>query len=189
MSSRDLWIRAGSGSARDLLSSLLAARLLGESSKDPLYVASPYLTDFPLFQNQIGQYRALFFRNSEMGEQTEITFSDALIELASRGPVRILTVPGENADPFVSRLLRFKTPGISVRFLADPYHAKGLACSSFFVEGSMNFTYSGLYRRDEKITANSRDSDTGKQKIDLALLELKRMWQSCMKTEIGDKSS
>ncbi len=174
MSSRDLWIRAGNTTARELLASLLTTRLLMPAHRAPLYLASPYLTDFPLLQNHVGQFRALFRHHTEFGEQTDISFSEVLVEIATSSPVFILTVPGENADPFVDRLRRYGSKGISIRHLEEPFHAKGLACSDFFIEGSMNFTYSGLYNRDEKITINSRESEVGRQKIDNALLELSR---------------
>ena len=75
MASRDIWSHAGSLQARDLLASLLSARLLADVSTHPFYVCSPYLTDFPVFDNAFGQFQALFRERPELGERKEILFS------------------------------------------------------------------------------------------------------------------
>ena len=75
MASRDIWSRAGSLQIRDLLASLLSARLLGGTSTDPLYVCSPYLTDFPVFDNALGQFQMLFHNRPDFGERGEVLFS------------------------------------------------------------------------------------------------------------------
>jgi hypothetical protein len=169
---------------RDLLASLLSSRLLAEESTDPLYVCSPYLTDFPVFDNALGQFQPLFRRLPEQGERAEIMFSQALIELSSRMPVRLIGVPGEHASAFLRAAVRHDSPNISGRFASGLYHEKGLLCSSFYLEGSMNFTYSGVYRRDEKITAHTPETETGLQKIAAATLEFNRLWETLASSEI-----
>lgn len=188
MASRDIWSRAGSLQVRDLLASLLASllssRLLAEASTAPLYVCSPYLTDFPVFDNAFGQFQPLFRQHPEQGERAEIMFSQALIELSGRMPVRFIGVPGEYASAFLRAAVRADSPNISGRFASDLYHEKGLLCSSFYVEGSMNFTYSGVYRRDEKITAHTPETPEGLQKIAAATLEFNRLWETLAGSEI-----
>jgi len=184
MASRDIWSRAGSLQVRDLLASLLSSRLLAEASADPLYVCSPYLTDFPVFDNAFGQFQPLFRQLPEQGERAEIMFSQALIELSGRMPVRLIGVPGEYASAFLRAAVRADSPNISGRFASDLYHEKGLLCSSFYLEGSMNFTYSGVYRRDEKITAHTPETPEGLQKIAAATLEFNRLWGTLAGSEI-----
>ena len=178
MASRDIWSRAGSLQVRDLLASLLSARLLADAASDPLYVCSPYLTDFPVFDNPFGQFQPLFRHRPEYGERAQILFSEALVELASRMPVRLIGVPGEYADAFLRAAVRLDTPNISGRYASDLYHEKGLLCAAFYLEGSMNFTFSGVYRRDEKITAHTPDTAAGQQKIAAATLEFNRLWET-----------
>jgi hypothetical protein len=187
MASRDIWSRAGSLQVRDLLASLLSSRLLAEAADDPLYVCSPYLTDFPVFDNAFGQFQPLFRPHPDrpyLGERSVIMFSESLIELSSRMPVRLIGVPGEYASAFLRAAVRKDSPNISGRFASDLYHEKGLLCSSFYLEGSMNFTYSGVYRRDEKITAHTPDTEAGEQKIAAATLEFKRLWGTLSGSEI-----
>ena len=184
MASRDLWSRAGSLQVRDLLASLISARLLADNSTEPLYVCSPYLTDFPVFDNAFGQFQTLFRYRPDFGEQRDILFSQALIELSDRMPVRLIGVPGQYADAFLRNAVRFGVPNISARYAADLYHEKGLLCSAFYLEGSMNFTYNGVYRRDEKLTAHTPDSAEGQQKIAAATLEFNRLWETRRDTEV-----
>lgn len=184
MASRDIWSRAGSLQVRDLLASLLSSRLLVEASGDALYVCSPYLTDFPVFDNAFGQFQPLFHTCPEFGEQGAILFSQALIEVSSRMLVRIIGVPGDHALPFLRAVMRAENPNICGRYASDLYHEKGLLCSSFYLEGSMNFTYSGVYRRDEKITAHTPDTPEGHQKIAAATLEFNRLWETLAASEI-----
>lgn len=185
MASRDIWSRAGSLQVRDLLASLLSARLLAEAGSDPLYVCSPYLTDFPVFDNAFGQFQPLFRHRPEFGERAQILFSQVLVELSSRMPVRLIGVPGEYADAFLRDAVRMDSSNISGRYASDLYHEKGLLCAAFYLEGSMNFTFSGVYRRDEKITAHTPDTTAGQQKIAAATLEFNRLWETRAGSEIS----
>lgn len=184
MASRSIWSRAGSLQVRDLLASLLSSRLLVESSSDPLYVCSPYLTDFPVFDNVFGQFQPLFRSWPEFGEQGSVLFSQALIELSNRMPVRLIAVPGEYADAFLRATVCMNAPSISGRYASDLYHEKGLLCAAFYLEGSMNVTYSGVYRRNEKITAHTPDTPAGQQKIAAATLEFNRLWEALAASEV-----
>lgn len=183
MASRDIWSRSGGLQIRDLLASLLTSRLLAGSTELPLYVCSPYLTDFPLLDNAFGQFVPLFRKRPEFAEKAEILFSETLIELSDRMPVRIIALPGDHAAAFLRRTVRSETR-VSGRYASELYHEKGLLCAAFYVEGSMNFTYSGVYRRDEKITAHTPDTPEGRQKIAAAELEFQRLWKTRENTEV-----
>jgi hypothetical protein len=184
MASRDIWSRPGSLQVRDLLASLLSSRLLLESDAGPLYVCSPYLTDFPIFDNAFSQFQSLFRSCPEFGEQGSVLFSQALIETSNRMPVRIIGVPGPYSDSFLRATIREKCPNISGRYASGLYHEKGLLCAAFYLEGSMNFTYSGVYNRDEKITAHTPDTAAGERKVSAAILEFSRLWETLAASEI-----
>lgn len=184
MANRDIWSRAGSLQVRDLLASLLSSRLLMEPGGDPLYVSAPYLTDFPVFDNAFGQFQPLFQSYPEFGEQEGILFSQALIELSSRAPVRLIGVSGPNALPFMHATVRGNAPNLSGRLASQLHHEKGLLCPEFYLEGSMNFTYSGVYMRDEKISVYTPSTRQGSQKIGAATLEFNRLWEKLAASEI-----
>jgi hypothetical protein len=185
MSSREIWSRAGGIEVRDLLASLLASRMLTDSpSSTPLYVCSPYLTDFPLFDNSFGRFQSLFRERLDYGELKNILFSQVLEEISSRIPIRIISVEGEFAVPFLKNTIRSTNPNISGRYATDHYHEKGLLCPGFYLEGSMNFTYNGVYKNVEKITSHSPESPEGSRKISSATLEFNRHWESLVNSEI-----
>jgi len=184
MASRDIWSRAGSLQVRDLLASLLCTRLLAGNTDNPLYICSPYLTDFPLFDNVFSGFQPLFQYRPEFGERGKVLFSETLIELSYRMPIRLIGLAGEAADAFFRRTVRKEHPRISGRYASELYHEKGLVCAAFYIEGSMNFTYSGVYRRDEKITAHTPDTIEGRRKIAAAGLEFSRMWDTRQSFEV-----
>lgn len=185
MANRDIWSRAGTLHVRDLLASLLSTRLLAPPTpNEPLYVCSPFLTDFPLFDNALGQFRPLFHNHPEFGQQPAILFSQALIELSHRLPIRLIGVPGEYADAFLRTTLRAEYSNISGRYASKLHHEKGLLCTDFYLEGSMNFTFSGVYSRDEKITVHTPDTAPDRQKIAAATLEFNRLWSARASSEI-----
>jgi len=103
-------------------------------------------------------------------------------------PVRIIGVPGANADGFFRVTVRRNVPNITGRNASNLYHEKGLLCSAFYLEGSMNFTYSGVYRRDEKITAHTPDTIEGLRKIAAASLEFNRLWKALASSPISRTS-
>ena len=178
MSSRDIWSRAGSLEIRDLLASLLSTRLMNVRSGSPIYVCSPFLTDFPLFDNSFGQFATMFRNRTDFAEKREILFSDSLIELSYTAPVRIITVQGEYSSAFLSKVIQQQNPNVSARFASQLFHEKGLASESFYIEGSMNFTYNGVYRREEKIVLHTWETPAGRQKISSASLEFERLWNN-----------
>jgi len=184
MSSREIWSRAGGTEVRDLLASLLASRLMLDREPNPLYVCSPYLTDFPLFDNSFGQFQSLFRVRPDFGEQAHILFSQVLIELSNRMPIRIISVEGIFALPFLRSTVRVNAPNIYGRFATELYHEKGLLCVGFYLEGSMNFTYNGVYRNAEKLSAHTPDSLEGSRKISSATLEFNRHWDALENSEI-----
>jgi hypothetical protein len=184
MASRDLWSKKGTLHARDLLASLLGSVLLGRSMRKPLYICSAYLSDFPLFDNAFGQFQSLFRTYREIGEKTDILFSEALAEFSSFAPVRIVATPTDTAAAFLRRVISQERPQIAGRMATNLYHEKGMLCEAFYIEGSMNFTYNGVYRRDEKITAHTPDDPAARGKLTAATLEMERLWANRLFHEV-----
>lgn len=60
MPSLDIYSRDGGKRVRDLLVSFLSTILIGASCKRPIYLISPWLSDFILFDNCFVQYGQLF---------------------------------------------------------------------------------------------------------------------------------
>jgi hypothetical protein len=174
MASRDVWSHGGGEALRELLWGSLAALLLQGKGERPLYVSSPWVSDFPLFANAFRQFAGLF---PELADEPVVRFSGYLGALARLRPVRLITVRNPTSEGFADAL---RAAGVqsAVRYAPETYHEKGLLGPSFYVEGSMNITYSGVYVRGEKITYHSDSGDAGRAKIARAYLEFERRWEN-----------
>lgn len=177
MPSRDIHSRDGGIAVRDLLASLLSGLLLDERTQRPVYLISPWLTDFRLLDNSLGQYRDLFRYQASVAEAPSVLFSDVLMEISHRLPVRVITWPGPKSETFAASLA--DSARIDVVFEdARRDHQKGLLTDLFYLEGSMNFTYSGVYFNKEKITCTAAYDSTGVCRINDTYLEFDRIWSN-----------
>ena len=176
MSSRDVWSRGGKDPLRDLLAGSLGALLLHPADERPAYFSSPWMSDFPLFDNQFRQYAALF---PEQTDEPLVWFTSYLEALSRRRQVRIVTVKEHKVSEHFAGNPRFHRAGkLEVRFAPTEYHEKGILAPFFYIEGSMNITFSGVNVRNEKLVFNVADDATGIEKVALAYLEFDRFWGS-----------
>lgn len=174
-SSRDIWSHGSGQRLRDLLtSSLLTLLLMGKVDR-PVYISSPWISDFVLFDNRYREFASLF---PELADQTIIYFSEYLMRLARQTQVRMITTRNEISEGFLD-LLKHKKVSIDIlcRFAGGEYHEKGFLAPSFYIEGSMNFTYSGVYVRGEKVTYYCGQGKDGSARILGAYLEFDRQWK------------
>lgn len=173
--SRDIWSHGSGRQLRDLLASSLSTLLLMDPEEKPVYVASPWMSDFVLFENRYREYEALF---PEFADHAEIFFSRYLVRLARKLPVRLITTRNDISETFLNSLGNVRGPvSVQWRFADGDYHEKGLLAPSFYIEGSMNFTYSGVYVRGEKVTYHCGLGEYGAKKILGAYLEFDRRWK------------
>ena len=173
MPSRDVWSHGSGNALRDLLSSALASLLMGPAGAEPAYFSSPWMSDFPLFENHYGDFVALF---PELADERRIRFSDFLRQLSRRRPVRIIAVNNQSSAYFAKSPAFQGAEGVQFRYAPETYHEKGVLTPAFYIEGSMNITYSGVYVRGEKITYHSGAEPALRAKISKAYLEFNRRW-------------
>lgn len=171
--SRDIWKHGSGEQLRRLLSSALATLFLARETGRPLYVSSPWLSDFILFDNRFRQYEGIL---PELADFPTIRLSEYLLCLGRRLPVRIITSPNETSDNFLRRIGP-SGGGVEYRLEGEKYHEKGILASSFYIEGSMNITYQGVYVRGEKIVYHCDLGEAGAHKISGAYLEFDRRWR------------
>lgn len=173
MPSRDVWSHGSGNALRDLLSSALVSLLMAPAGAEPAYFSSPWMSDFPLFENHRGDFAALF---PEFADERRIRFSEYLRQLSRRRPVRIITVRNPSSDRFIKSHSFQGADAVCFRYAPETYHEKGVLTPAFYIEGSMNITYSGVYVRGEKITYHSGDDPAARAKIGKAYLEFNRRW-------------
>lgn len=173
VSSRDVWSHGEGEELRDLIRAALLTLLMVPDNDRTAYFSSPWISDFVLFENEFRQYGSVF---PEIADSSGIRFFDYLGFLSRHMPVRIITTKTDTSLGFL-RNIDAKTDGVQFKFAPDEYHEKGILAPSFYIEGSMNITYSGLYVRGEKITYHVGSTDEGAAKISGAYLEFDRRWE------------
>jgi hypothetical protein len=173
--SRDIWSHGSGTQLSDLIGSSLSTLLLLPKTERPIYLSSPWISDFPLLRNQFKQFSSLF---PHLDARADIRFSDVLQAISERMPVRIVTVSNEVSKSFVDSTQLRICQGISTRFAPEVHHEKGILTNWFYIEGSMNITFHGVHIRGEKITYHTASSDEGREKIARAYLEFDRYWRT-----------
>ena len=136
----------GERQLRETLSDLLIGLVL---SPDTIWLVSPWVSDFDLLDNRSGDWNSV---HAAWGARY-VMFSELLAAaLASGCQLKLVTKADEINDRFYERLTRHLDGERAIRRVVDEQlHTKGLLTSSFFLAGSMNFTYSGVHRNDERV--------------------------------------
>jgi hypothetical protein len=173
--SRDIWTHGGGWPLPDLLRSALASLLLFGEHDRPAYFASPWITDFDLFDNRFRDFAALVPR---LAEQPWIRFSDYLSVLSTKLDVRLLTTVNDRSSAFMSIPVLKNASGVSCRLGDSKFHEKGILAPTFYIEGSMNITHHGVRVRGEKVIYHSVVGNGLPPKIAAAYLEIDRHWKT-----------
>jgi len=171
MASREIWSHGSGTALQDLLASILGNLLLQGPSARPVYFSSPWMSDFPLFQNHFGEFSALF---PDRPDQDQIRFTEFLARLSNHRPVRVITVQTPTSETFAKSPTLQSCSAVEIRFAPQTYHEKGVLAPDFYIEGSMNLTYSGVFIRDEKISYHADGENT--PRVTRAYLEFDRLW-------------
>ena len=130
---------------KELLQSVFAAELIEPS--DPLWIVSPWITDLELIDNEGGRFSAL---NPDW-PNAPIRLVGVLTTLVARGgSVTIVTTDDKHNDDLEQKL---DAQGLDkIRVLRRPaLHMKGIVGRGFALEGSMNLTYNGVHRNEERL--------------------------------------
>lgn len=175
MPTLDVWSNAASSQLRDLLSSALACLLMRSdwSEGRAVYLCSPWISDFPVFDNRYGQFDALV---PQARGVSRLRLGDVLITLASVTAVRVLSKETEATRQFV-RGRDFVGANVQIRMAGDELHEKGLLTPDFYLEGSMNLTYSGVHINQEKVSYHAGADRPVQERLAAAYAELDRRWQ------------
>lgn len=173
LQSRDIWTHGGGWPLPDLLRSTLASLLLLERQERAAYFASPWITDFDLFDNRFRDYAVLFPR---LADQSWIRFSDYLAKLSTTLNVRLLTTDNDRSSAFMCLPTIQGASNIDFRLGDSKFHEKGILAPSFYIEGSMNITHHGVRVRGEKVVYHSFVGTRLPAKIAGAYLEFDRHW-------------
>jgi hypothetical protein len=173
MPTLDIWSNAASWRLRGLIQSSIANLLLAKVFKRPIYLCSPWISDFPVFDNANGQFSSLVPGASD---RMRINLSDCLAQLSTGNDVRIVSKKTPSSDAFC-RMPILSDSTIQIRMSDDKLHEKGILTPLFYIEGSMNITFSGVRLNTEKVIFHSGDDPSVQRRIQNAYLEFERRWR------------
>lgn len=135
----------GDTQLRESLGSLLASLIM---IPDEIWLVSPWVSDFKILDNRSGDWDHV---HHSWGARY-VYFSEMLTASVEAGSKLTLVTNSDLMNETFYKKLTSKLDPARVRWAqAERLHTKGLLCSSFFVSGSMNFTYSGTNRNDERV--------------------------------------
>jgi hypothetical protein len=173
MPTLDIWSNAANVELRQLFRSAMASLLLLDRATRPIYVCSPWISDFVVFENRFGEYGRLV---PKADERTTIRLSDCLRQLAQIHEVRVISRRTEVTIAFLANP-RLAEDGVAAVMADDDLHEKGFLSPIFYFEGSMNITYSGVHINREKLLYHAGSDSEVSRRMSQAYLELDRRWQ------------
>lgn len=174
MPTLDLWSNAANWQLRTLFRSALGSLLMLDSANKakPVYLCSPWISDFVVFDNRFRGFDALV---PLCTGNPRIWLSDCLRQLAKLHEVRVVSRNTEVSRQFFGRL--GLDSGVEARYANDSLHEKGFLTPHFYFDGSMNVTYSGVHINAEKVAYHAGDDAAVVERIGRAYLELNRRWE------------
>jgi hypothetical protein len=173
MPTMDLWSNSANLELRQLFRSSMASLLLLDEPTRPIYVCSPWISDFVVFDNRFGEFGHLV---PGVEERSSIRLSECLRQLAHLHDVRIISRRTDVTLTFLSNP-RLSEDGVKSALADDNLHEKGLLTPIFYFEGSMNITYSGVHINKEKLLYHAGSDTDVARRMSLAYLELDRRWK------------
>lgn len=149
----------------EILQSVFAAELIEPS--DPLWIVSPWVTDLEVIDNEGGRFSAL---NPDW-PNAPIRLVSVLSTLVTRGgSVAIVTTDDSHNDDLERKLDAEGLDGL--RLMRRPaLHMKGIVGRGFALEGSMNLTYNGVHRNEERLIYR-----TDPAKVSEIRIEFEQRW-------------
>lgn len=156
---------------KEVLSSLLAGLTV---SPQTIWLVSPWVSDFDLLDNQSDDWGML---QPAWGLRI-VRFSEMLVECIESGcSLNLVTKDEDGNHAFLKRISENITSSDRYRYgFSNELHSKGLLTSSWYLSGSMNFTFSGANLNDEQLHLHTKPSV-----ISETMLEFEQYYGSMLK--------
>ena len=157
---RYLHSRLTSRQLPDLLQTILVAELIAPSQC--LWLVSPWISDIPVVDNTANTFLAL----EPSWYRSKIRFSQVLASLTQQGTtVCIATRPDPHNNSFLETLASKADSDYLKLHKAEELHIKGILTDSFFLAGSMNFTFNGITVNQEMLSYEIEPTTIAEQKL------------------------
>lgn len=163
MPSRIIRSHRGSQHLLDTIVSLLALETVKPSPE--IYIVSPWISNAPFIMNAARGMSDLF----PLIQTQTVYFADILEMFAWSGSkVRLICNPDTQ---YTRELLTIIGNKVEYRMLGD-HHEKGIITSNFYIHGSMNITYNGIYINGECVRVTTEEPE-----INSAMLSARARWE------------
>ncbi|MCY6493406.1 phospholipase D-like domain-containing protein DpdK [Leptolyngbya sp. GGD] len=157
---RYLHSRLTSRQLPDLLQTILVAELIAPSQC--LWLVSPWISDIPIIDNTANTFLSL----EPAWYRSKIRFSQVLATLTQQGTtVCIATRYDLHNNSFLETLKAKADSNYLNLHRAEELHTKGILSDSFFLSGSMNFTFNGITVNQEMLSYETDLATIAEQKI------------------------
>lgn len=131
----------------DLLQAIFVAELISPSRD--IWIISPWISDIPVIDNQTNRFQHL----GTDWTQSRIRLSQVLAKMTDQGTnIYLGTRPDPINRPFLNRLTQKANPTLLTIQYANELHEKGILGDTFYLAGSMNFTFNGITLNEEAVT-------------------------------------
>jgi hypothetical protein len=152
--------RLTSSQLPDLLQTILVAELIAASQC--LWLVSPWVSDIPVIDNTANTFRAL----EPSWYRSKIRLSQVLISLTKQGTtVYLATRPDLHNNSFLETLKDKADLEYLNLYKAAELHSKGILSDSFYLAGSMNFTFNGITVNQETLSYETDSAAIAEQKL------------------------
>ncbi|WP_242041075.1 phospholipase D-like domain-containing protein DpdK [Leptolyngbya sp. FACHB-261] len=144
----------------DLLQTILVAELIAPSQN--LWLVSPWISDIPVIDNTANTFQAL----EPSWYRSKIRLSQVLASLTQQGTtVYVATRPDSHNNSFLETL-RAKADSDYLRiYKVEELHSKGILTDTFYLAGSMNFTFNGITVNQETLSYETDPTVIAEQKL------------------------
>jgi len=144
----------------DLLQTILVAELISPSQN--LWLVSPWISDIPVIDNTANTFQAL----EPSWYRSKIRLSQVLASLTQQGTmVYVATRPDSHNNSFLETLKTKADPDYLSIHKAEELHSKGILSDSFYLAGSMNFTFNGITVNQETLSYETDPTAIAEQKL------------------------
>jgi hypothetical protein len=144
----------------DLLQTILVAELIAPSQN--LWLVSPWISDIPVIDNTANTFQAL----EPSWYRSKIRLSQVLASLTQQGTmVYVATRPDSHNNSFLESLKTKADSDYLSIHKVEELHSKGILSDSFYLAGSMNFTFNGITVNQETLSYETDPTAIAEQKL------------------------
>ena len=161
---RDIFSRGSSDALRGLIQSVFIAECISPSSV--VWIISAWISDIEVIDNRAGQFAGIVpeWPNAWVRLSAVV---HTLLQLGAA--VRVITNQSEHNKIFESRLLHLcENQSYDLQFRKNEHeHQKGIVTDKCLIDGSMNFTFSGIEINEEHVIYRTRIEDIAQRHLHL----------------------